>query len=147
MRSVARLVLAAVVMAAGPILSACDSLDSLEMFDSKKKLAGERKPVFPEGVPGVSSGVPPELVRGYREPEGGLSDPARAAAAAASSSDPGATKPKPQRTASKPKPKPVDPDRQASDRSSAAPPPQTSAQGAPAPWPSQQPPAAWPGSR
>jgi hypothetical protein len=139
MRFVARLVLAAVVMAAGPVLSACDSLDSIELFDSKKKLTGERKPVFPEGVPGVSSGVPPELVRGYREPEGGLADPARAAAAAAA--DPGAgAKPKPQRTASKPKPKTSDPDQP-------APAQQSSAQGAPAPWPSQQPPPAWPGSR
>jgi hypothetical protein len=144
MRPVARLVLAAVVMAAGPVLSACDSLDSMELFDTKKKLAGDRKEVFPEGVPGVSSGVPPELVRGYREPEGGLTDPARAAAAAAADQGPGA-KPKPQRTASKPKPKPSNPDQ------SAAPAQQTSAQGAPAPWPSQQQPPpqqpAWPGSR
>jgi hypothetical protein len=143
MRSVARLVLTAVVMAAGPVLSACDSLDSLDMFDTKKKLTGERRPVFPEGVPGVSTGVPPELVKGYREPEGGLSDPARAAAAAASAEQ--GARPKPQRTASKPKPKPpADPDQ------SAAPPQQTSAQGAPAPWPSQQPQQAqpaWPGSR
>jgi len=66
MRPLARLVLAAVVVAAGPVLSACDSLDTFELFDSKKKLTGERKPVFPEGIPGVSTGVPPELVRGYR---------------------------------------------------------------------------------
>lgn len=135
MRSAARLALAAAVIAAGPVLSACDSLDSLEIFDSKKKLAGERRPVFPEGVPGVSTGVPPELVRGYREPEGGLTDPAKAAAAAAA--DTGGAKPKPQRTASKPRPKP-------SDESAPA---QQPTQGSAAPWPSQQPQAAWPGSR
>jgi hypothetical protein len=144
MRPVARLVLAAVVMAAGPVLSACDSLDSIELFDSKKKLTGERKPVFPDGVPGVSSGVPPELVRGYREPEGGLTDPARAAAAAAAGTTGTGDKPKPQRTASKPKPKPP------SDSDQSAAPDQRSVQGAPAPWPSQQQPqpqAPWPGSR
>src|SRR5260370_26287781 len=75
-----RLVLAAIVAATGPVLSACDSLDTFDVFDSKKKLAGERKPVFPEGVPGVAAGVPPELVKGYREPEGGGLDPAKAAA-------------------------------------------------------------------
>jgi hypothetical protein len=137
----ARLGLAAAVIVAGPLLSACDSLDSLDMFDSKKKLVGDRKPVFPEGVPGVSTGVPAELVKGYREPEGGLSDPARAAAAAVAS-DGGATKPKPQRTASKPKPKPS-----SSDQSAAAGQPAAPAQQAPAPWPSPQQPQAWPGSR
>jgi len=38
-----------------------------DWFGNKKKLAGERKPIFPEGVPGVSRGVPPELVRGYQQ--------------------------------------------------------------------------------
>jgi len=141
----ARLSLAAAVIVAGPILSACDSLDSLDMFDSKKKLVGDRKPVFPDGVPGVSTGVPAELVKGYREPEGGLTDPARAAAAAAAS-DGVTTKPTPtpqQRTANKPKPKP------SSDQSAAAGQPAAPAQQAPAPWPSQQPQQqpAWPGSR
>jgi hypothetical protein len=37
--------------------------------DTKKKLPGERKEVFPEGVPGVSQGVPPEMVKGYQPPE------------------------------------------------------------------------------
>jgi hypothetical protein len=32
--------------------------------DNKKKLPGERREVFPGGVPGVTQGVPPELVRG-----------------------------------------------------------------------------------
>src|SRR5258708_11316464 len=117
-----RLVLAAIVAATGPVLSACDSLDTFDVFDSKKKLAGDRKPVFPEGVPGVASGVPPELLKGYHEPEGGGLDPAKAAAEAAAEpaakpkkprseskseakSEPKSEpKPAPQRTASKPAP-------------------------------------------
>jgi hypothetical protein len=39
-----------------------------DVFDSKKKLKGERVPVFPEGVPGATSGVPPDLVKGYQPP-------------------------------------------------------------------------------
>jgi len=156
MRPVARLVLAAVVAAAGPVLSACESLDTFEIFDSKKKLAGERKPVFPEGVPGVATGVPPELVKGYHEPEGGVSDPAKAAAEAAAepaakSKPKAAAKPKPapQRTASKPaaKPQTSDPYVAAPTRAAAPEPAQQPApQATPAPWPTAQPQAAWPGA-
>jgi len=150
------LVLAAIVAATGPVLSACDSLDSFEIFDSKKKLTGDRKPVFPEGVPGVASGVPPELVKGYREPEGGGLDPAKAAAVAAA--EPAAKpkkpkpefkpelKPAPQRTASKPAPKPPSDPYGAAPTRAAAPEPaqQPAPQAAPSPWPTAQPQAAWP---
>jgi len=148
-----RLVLAAMLAATGPVLSACDSLDTFEIFDSKKKLAGERKPVFPEGVPGVASGVPPELMKGYHEPEGGGLDPAKAAAEAAA--EPAAkprkppTKPTPQRTASKPAPKPPaqsDPYGAAPTRA-AEPAQQPAPQAATAPWPAAQPQAAWPAAR
>src|SRR5712691_6053098 len=37
-----------------------------DWFSGKKKLPGERKAVFPEGVPGTTRGVPPELVKGYQ---------------------------------------------------------------------------------
>jgi hypothetical protein len=165
---VARFVLVGVVIAAGSLLSACDSMNNamsaVENFDvpwdTKKKLQGERKPVFPEGVPGVSSGVPPELVRGYREPEqgGGPVDPARAAAEAAAAE--GKPKP-PQRTASKPKPPPkpattpATTPQQAAAPAAAAPAAAAPAQpGAPpmAPWPggqpqTAQPQAGWPGSQ
>jgi hypothetical protein len=163
MRPVARLVLAAVVVAAaGPVLSACDSLDTLsDVWDTKKKLAGERKPVFPDGVPGISTGVPPELVRGYREPEGGGPDPARAAAEAVSGPAEKPKKPKPQqpqqtqRTASRPAPRPqpvssdpsvTAPAQQAAPQAATAPWPaqQAAPQTATAPWPSAQPQAAWP---
>ncbi len=39
-----------------------------DMFDTKKKLKGEREPVFPNGVPGATTGVPPDLVKGYQPP-------------------------------------------------------------------------------
>jgi hypothetical protein len=145
------LVLAAAVAATGPVLSACDSLDTFEIFDSKKKLVGERKPVFPEGVPGAATGVPPELVKGYHEPEGGVPDPAKAAAeAAAGPTAKPKPKPAPQRTASKPAPKPQappDPYAAAPTRAAAPEPAQQPApQTATAPWPSAQPQAAWPGA-
>jgi hypothetical protein len=175
MRPLTRVVLAAVVAAAGPIVSACDSLsnfslDNFEIFDSKKKLTGERKPVFPEGVPGVASGVPPELVKGYHEPEGGIPDPAKVAAEAAAepAAKPKKPKPAPERTASKPAPKPQappDPYAAAATRAASKPAPKPQAppdpyaaaptraaapepapQAATAPWPSAQPQAAWPGT-
>jgi hypothetical protein len=37
-----------------------------DWFGNKKKLEGPRKPVFPEGVPGVTKGVPQDLVKGYQ---------------------------------------------------------------------------------
>jgi len=50
-------------------LGACESFDLTNLIpDTKKKLPGERRDVFPEGVPGVSKGVPPELVKGYQAP-------------------------------------------------------------------------------
>lgn len=41
-----------------------DPTDLLGFLDTKKPLPGERKAVFPEGVPGVDRGVPPEMVKG-----------------------------------------------------------------------------------
>ena len=151
MRSLVRLVLAAVVVATGPILSACSSLDSFdpsEWFDSKKKVAGDRKDVFPEGVPGVTSGVPPELVKGYREPEGGSLDPAKAAAEAAAGTP--ARRPPSEHVASKPKPKPKSKPADASVTPASATPTSGSAQQPPPAgggWPAPQQPAPWPGSR
>ena len=67
-----------------------------DMFDTKKKLKGERNAVFPEGVPGAPQGVPPDLVKGYQAP----AEPQDADAAV-----PGPTPPAPAET-TKPKPKP-----------------------------------------
>src|SRR6516165_2518642 len=68
-----------------------------DMFDTKKKLKGERSPVFPEGVPGATSGVPPDLVKGYQAPP----EPQDADAAV-----PGPTPPATAAETTKPKPKP-----------------------------------------
>jgi len=61
----------------GLLLSACsgtsgnfDPTDwfSGDFFNTKTPLPGERKPVFPTGVPGVPEGVPPELMKGNQQP-------------------------------------------------------------------------------
>jgi hypothetical protein len=39
-----------------------------ETLSTKKKLQGDREPLFPNGVPGAESGVPQELVKGYQAP-------------------------------------------------------------------------------
>ena len=63
-----RIVLIASLLACGLTLSGCETFDPTEWFNTKKKLVGERKAVFPEGVPGVPQGVPPEMVKGYQPP-------------------------------------------------------------------------------
>lgn len=72
MRSRSILVMAALI-AVGPVLAGCESfdVDKLDLFNlsDKKKLPGERKALFPEGVPGATQGIPPELVKGYKPPE------------------------------------------------------------------------------
>jgi len=56
-------------------LAGCDSFDPLDKFQdwdimspSKTPLKGERREVFPQGVPGVPQGVPPDMVKGYQPP-------------------------------------------------------------------------------
>ena len=88
MRPVQRLVSAAVLIALSSALTGCGSMtgwdpsDLLDFLDTKKKLPGERKPVFPEGVTGLQQGVPKELYKGNVEQEQ-RDEAARAAAAAA----------------------------------------------------------------
>jgi outer membrane biosynthesis protein TonB len=85
-----------------PVLVGCADVDfdKLDIFGitEKKKLAGERKPVFPEGVPGVTQGIPPEYIKGNQPSPQDVSilppEPPKAVAAA--------PEPKPKR---KPKPK------------------------------------------
>jgi hypothetical protein len=74
MRLSQRLIAAVVLIAISGILAACsdslgnfDPTDLLDWMDSKKKLQGERKPVFPDGVPGLEQGVPKELYKGEVE--------------------------------------------------------------------------------
>jgi hypothetical protein len=69
-----------------------------DWFGNKKKLPGDRKPVFPEGVPGVARGIPPELMKGHQEVADLPADlPATSQAAAQEKSK--------QKTKAKPKPK------------------------------------------
>ncbi|MEA2990379.1 MAG: hypothetical protein QOG83_3090 [Alphaproteobacteria bacterium] len=103
-----------VVSALALPLAACASFDpgfsidpgewfSGDFLNTKRKLPGERKAVFPEGVPGVASGVPAELVKGNQAPPG--SDDAFRGPDG--EPQPAAEEPKPQpKAAAKPKPKP-----------------------------------------
>ncbi|MGI8525725.1 MAG: hypothetical protein ACR2K5_06020 [Pseudolabrys sp.] len=150
-----------------PILAACSDfdLDKLDVFglNEKKKLPGERRPLFPEGVPGVSQGVPPDLVKGYQPPpEAAAAEPAADEKAAE------AEKPKP-KAARKPKPRvatkpvatptavtiqpaaqgqvqqPADPAWTRADQQRTAPPSQGAQQPSPgsSPWPSSPAPGAF----
>ena len=75
MRGSKRLIAVAVVVALSGALAGCggggianfDPSDLLDFLDTKKKLPGERKPVFPEGVPGLEQGVPKDLYKGSRQ--------------------------------------------------------------------------------
>ena len=76
MNGFARIILIVPALSLGLALAGCESFDptavfDAEIFNTKKKLPGERRAVFPEGTPGVSQGVPQELVKGYQpsEPE------------------------------------------------------------------------------
>src|SRR5215475_11379014 len=136
MRPFTRVILITSLLSIGFALGACADFDpektveSLDVFGvtKKKPLPGDRKDVFPGGVPGVSEGVPAELTKGYQAPAEAAPDPAEAAAAKAAKAADEIGKPKP-----KPKPKQTakvtpKPPRQASQ-------PQAQTQ---APWPAQQ---------
>jgi hypothetical protein len=71
MRRSQRLIASAVLIALSGVLGGCssglsswDPSDLLDFFDTKKKLPGDRKPVFPDGVPGLEQGVPKDLYKG-----------------------------------------------------------------------------------
>lgn len=56
-------------------LAGCGSFDPIDKFQDwdimgsgKTPLRGERREVFPSGVPGVPQGVPPDMVKGYQPP-------------------------------------------------------------------------------
>jgi hypothetical protein len=137
MRNLARVGLTAGVLCLGLALGGCENFDptaifDAEIFNTKKPLPGDRRPVFPEGTPGVPQGVPPELVRGYQAPAEPEAAPKQA------TTEPTEPKPKPK---AKPKPKvvakPADQSAPARETSRPTQPPQ--AQQAPAA-------SAWPGS-
>jgi len=87
MRRVSHIILLASVLALP--LAGCGSVTDFDptewfagatdMFNNKKKLPGDRKPVFPEGVPGVSQGIPSDLMKGNQpQPENTGATPATA---------------------------------------------------------------------
>lgn len=104
MRRLQRLISVAVLVALSGALAGCGSMgnwdptDLLDFLDTKKKLPGDRKPVFPEGVPGLEQGVPKNLYKGSAQEQ---IDQQNAEAAAAASQP---AEPKPGR-ASRSKPK------------------------------------------
>jgi hypothetical protein len=83
------------------------SIFANDMFDSKKKLQGERQPVFPNGVPGTAAGVPQDLVKGYQPPPEQAADANSAPAAAAQ--EPAKPKPKPKPKVARAPAQPQDP--------------------------------------
>ena len=95
MRLTQRLIAACVLMAFSGALGGCssgfggfDPTDLLDFLDTKKKLPGERKPVFPDGVPGLEQGVPTDLYKGAQQQQDEQSAQAAAAAAAPPAAEP-----------------------------------------------------------
>jgi hypothetical protein len=83
------------------------SIFANDMFDNKKKLQGDREPVFPNGVPGTTAGVPPDLVKGYQPPPDQADADANGAPPAAAA-EPAKPKPKPKpKVATAPAPHPT----------------------------------------
>jgi len=87
MRGSQRLIALSVLVALAGALGGCsggmanfDPSDLLDFLDTKKKLPGERKPVFPEGVPGLEQGVPKDLYKGARQEQIDQQNAATAAA-------------------------------------------------------------------
>jgi hypothetical protein len=135
MRLARGLICAFMAAAIGVSVAGCDSITDLldvDFLNTKKKLPGERKPVFPEGVPGVAQGVPAEYQKGY-DPQAAQAAPDPAAAAVQKVEPDKGAKPK---TAAKPKPKPVTRQPPPAEQSQSQPQPQSQ--------PQQQPTAAWP---
>jgi hypothetical protein len=77
-----------------------------DMFDTKKPLAGQREPVFPNGVPGASTGIPADLYKGYQPPPDQAADNGAGAPGAATPIGPPANEPPKAEARAKPKPRP-----------------------------------------
>src|SRR5215468_6051863 len=119
MRTIYRVVLLTALATSSVGLAGCSGgfdMDKLDIFglSEKKKLPGERKDLFPGGVPGVTQGIPPEYMKGNQPAPETAQAPTPAPAqakAAAGEEETAATepeekpKPKPKKVA-KPKPQP-----------------------------------------
>jgi len=117
----ARTLIASCLLAVALPLASCGSMPDFDPtdlipndpFGTKKKLPGARKPVFPEGVPGVSQGIPSDLIKGNQPaPDTGLAGappaggtPTPPATQQAATTPPEEFTPAPREKA-KPKPKP-----------------------------------------
>jgi hypothetical protein len=143
MRHSQRLIAAGVLFALCSVLASCggggmssfDPSDMLDFLDTKKKLPGDRKPVFPEGVPGLEQGVPKDLYKGAVEER--LRDEQQAAVA------PVQAEPKPQTTTNpkakaKAKRKPETPPSAPSDQDAASPDDEAAPAPAPPPKPAKR---------
>src|SRR5467141_3133244 len=126
MRRSQRLIAAAVVIALSGVLGGCssgfgnwDPTDLLDFLDTKKKLPGDRKPVFPDGVPGLEQGVTKDMYKGAQQQQ----DP-NAQAAVAAASDAEAAPEEDTTPAAPPAPKPS---KLARKRTTAPPPDQSAA--------------------
>jgi hypothetical protein len=104
MRRFHRMALVALLLGAAPAISGCADfdLDKLDVFglNKKKPLPGDRHAVFPEGVPGVTQGIPAELMSGQEQTQPGAAVPLDGIKPQTAAVQPAAEKPKP-----KPKPK------------------------------------------
>lgn len=111
MRRLPRIALLSVLVLAAPALSGCANFDpdNLDIFglNEKKKLPGERKDLFPEGVPGVSQGIPPEYRMGAQTAAGADAAATAAQQPAAAPVEPEKPKPAPKRTVKRTAPKPT----------------------------------------
>ena len=113
MRRLPRIVLMAALVALAPVLAGCEDfdMDKLDVFglNKKKPLPGERRDVFPGGVPGVTQGIPPEYLKSNVEKQQ-AADAAAAAEAqkeeAAKAAEDAQKKAVAAAEAEKPKPKP-----------------------------------------
>jgi hypothetical protein len=112
MRRIPCVLMLTALVVVGPVLAGCSDFDpdKLDVFglNEKKKLPGERKEVFPGGVPGVAQGVPPEYMKGYQPPPDATADSLQAPAGseAATGSDLKKTAAAEPAEEAKPKPKP-----------------------------------------
>jgi hypothetical protein len=77
MRRSQRLMTFAVLISLCGVLAGCgsgglnnwDPSDLLGFLDTKKKMSGNRQPVFPGGVPGIEQGVPKDLYKSDGGPQ------------------------------------------------------------------------------
>lgn len=112
MSRLTRISFTVLTLSLGLALAGCEGFDPTsfmdqDFFNTKKRLPGERKAVFPEGTPGVTQGVPKELVKGNQPSDQAEQTPPTAQADAAEPKAESKPKPKPKpKVVAKPKEEP-----------------------------------------